>query len=252
MSKEIKIVIKNNQLPEEIDFRSGILMLVDKPLEWTSFDVVNKLRYRIGQRHGTKKFKVGHAGTLDPRATGLLLIAVGKYTKLIDQLQGLGKSYVADIRLGATTASYDAEQPIDENFPVDHITLDKIKEVIKSYTGDIMQAPPMFSAIKVDGQRLYKKARKGQLVEVKKRPVTISKLDILDWCSPDLRLECTVSKGTYIRSLAHDIGKSLDSGGYLTGLVRTSVSGYSLKHALSVDEAVMWIDQVRLSGTSLL
>jgi len=193
-------------------------MLVDKPKGWTSFDVVNKLRYKVRHRHGTKKFKVGHAGTLDPMATGLLLIAIGKYTKLIEQLQGLGKSYAATIKLGATTPSYDAEEAEDAQYPTAHITPQLAESTLEQYRGDIMQAPPMFSALKVDGVRLYKKARKGQTVEIAKRPVTISELTLNRFELPEMDITCSVSKGTYIRSLAHDIGRSLDSGGYLTAL----------------------------------
>jgi len=249
---DIQIVVTKSALPTTADFRSGLLMLVDKPKDWTSFDVVNKLRYKVRHRHGTKKFKVGHAGTLDPMATGLLLIAIGKYTKLLDQLQGLGKSYSATIMLGGTTPSYDAEEAEDAQYPTAHITRQLVDGCLEDYRGDIMQMPPMYSALKVDGVRLYKKARKGQTVEIKKRPVNVSQLDVTRFDLPLLDVACTVSKGTYIRSLAHDIGQSLQSGGYLTQLRRTRVADYSVEDALSVDQAVEWIENVELSGVSLL
>jgi len=249
---DIKVIVTNSNLPTSVDFRTGLLMLVDKPKGWTSFDVVNKLRYKVRHRHGTKKFKVGHAGTLDPMATGLLLIAIGKYTKLIEQLQGLGKSYAATIKLGATTPSYDAEEAEDAQYPTAHITPQLAESTLEQYRGDIMQAPPMFSALKVDGVRLYKKARKGQTVEIAKRPVTISELTLNRFELPEMDITCSVSKGTYIRSLAHDIGRSLDSGGYLTALRRTTVADYSVQQALTVEEAVQWIEHVELSGVSLV
>lgn len=216
-------------------------MLVDKPKGWTSFDVVNKIRFAVRHKLQVKKHKVGHAGTLDPMATGLLLVCVGKYTKKIEMLQGHGKSYDAEIKLGATTPSYDAESEEENIQDVSNITLQDIEDVLPTFRGGIMQKPPIYSALKVDGVRLYKRARKGQDVEIKARPVNVSELKLLEYDNPFLKLNCSVSKGTYIRSLAHDIGQELDSGGYLTALCRTKVHDYLLDDALSIEEAVNWV-----------
>ena len=213
-------------------FQAGCLLLVDKPKGWTSFDVVNKLRWAIRKNLGVKKIKVGHAGTLDPMATGMLNICVGKWTKRLQELQGMDKTYSGTITLGATTASYDAEEPIDATYPTGHITEDMIRAAAENLTGDLQQLPPIFSAIKVDGQPLYKKARKGIEVEVKPRPVTVHEFRITRIEMPEVDFVITCSKGTYIRSLAYDLGKALDSGGYLTALRRTRVGPY--------EEAGMW------------
>lgn len=213
-------------------FTEGCLLLVDKPKGWTSFDVVNKVRWAIRKHLGIKKIKVGHAGTLDPMATGMLNICTGKWTKRLQELQGMDKTYTGTITLGGTTASYDAEEPVDEIFPTEHITEEMILAAAASLTGDLQQLPPMFSAIKVDGQPLYKKARKGIMVEVKPRPVTVHEFRITRVALPEVDFVISCSKGTYIRSLAYDMGKALDSGGYLTALRRTVVGPYA--------EAEMW------------
>lgn len=213
-------------------FTEGCLLLVDKPKGWTSFDVVNKVRWAIRKHLGIKKIKVGHAGTLDPMATGMLNICTGKWTKRLQELQGMDKTYTGTITLGGTTASYDAEEPVDEIFPTEHITEAMILDAAASLTGDLQQLPPMFSAIKVDGQPLYKKARKGIMVEVKPRPVTVHEFRITRVALPEVDFVISCSKGTYIRSLAYDMGKELDSGGYLTALRRTVVGPYT--------EAEMW------------
>lgn len=243
---DVKLIISTDNKPASIDFRAGALLLIDKPKDWTSFDVVNKIRYKIRHRLELKKFKVGHAGTLDPMATGLLLVAVGRYTKLIEQLQGLSKTYTTTVKLGATTPSYDAEEEVDAHFPTDHINADLIEAALAEYRGDIMQAPPMFSAVKVNGTRLYKKARKGVFIEIKKRPVTVHELEMTKYSEPNLELVCNVSKGTYIRSLAHDIGRSLNSGGHLTALRRDTVDKFDVKNAMSIEQVVEWIEQVDL------
>ncbi len=243
---DIKIIVDKTNLPDSIDFKSGLMLLVDKDMEWTSFDVVNKIRYAVKQKLDVKKIKVGHAGTLDPMATGLLLLCIGKYTKLIEQLQGMDKSYTGTVKLGATTPSYDAETEEDHQYPTDHITSDSINAVLDTFKGDQMQTPPMFSAIKVGGVRLYKKARKGEVIELKQRAVTFHSLDLIKYDKPNAKISCSVSKGTYIRSLAYDIGKSLDSGGYLTALRRTSVSDYKVENSLTVTEIIEWIDRVEL------
>lgn len=208
-------------------FADGSLLLVDKPKGWTSFDVVNKLRWAIRKHLGLKKFKVGHAGTLDPMATGMLNICTGKWTKRLAELQGMDKTYTGTITLGGTTASYDAEEPVSEIFPTEHITDEMIRAAAADLTGDLQQLPPIFSAIKVDGQPLYKKARRGEMVEVKPRPVTVHEFTITRIELPEVDFVISCSKGTYIRSLAHDIGKALNSGGYLSALRRTVVGPYT-------------------------
>lgn len=217
-------------------FLDGSLLLVDKPKGWTSFDVVNKLRWAIRKHLGIKKIKVGHAGTLDPMATGMLNICTGKWTKRLAELQGMDKTYTGTITLGATTASYDAEEPIDATYPTDHITKDMVLAAAAGLTGDLEQLPPIFSAIKVDGQPLYKKARKGIQVEVKPRPVTVHQFKITRVEMPEVDFQITCSKGTYIRSLAYDLGKALDSGGYLTALRRTTVGPFEEKDMWTVEE----------------
>lgn len=211
-------------------FQEGCLLLVDKPKGWTSFDVVNKVRWAIRKHLGVKKIKVGHAGTLDPMATGMLNICTGKWTKRLQELQGMDKTYTGTITLGATTASYDAEEPINATFPTNHITEEMIQEAAASLTGDLEQLPPIFSAIKVDGQPLYKKARRGEMVEVKARPVTVHEFRITRIELPEVDFVISCSKGTYIRSLAYDMGKALDSGGYLTALRRTTVGPFEEKN----------------------
>lgn len=234
--------IHKGNLPTQIDFKSGILLLIDKPLDWTSFDVVNKLRFKLKHKLGIKKFKVGHAGTLDPLASGLLLICAGKYTKSIDTLSAMSKSYVAEVKLGAVTASYDAECDEEEIKDITHITLEMVESSLEAFRGDLSQLPPIYSAIKVDGQKAYQAARKGEEIALKYRPVTIFNLQLLSFEPPFVSLDITCSKGTYIRSLAHDLGQSLNCGGYLTKLVRTSIDHYQLSDALSLDEALEWIE----------
>ncbi|MEM8909359.1 MAG: tRNA pseudouridine(55) synthase TruB [Bacteroidota bacterium] len=225
------------------DFQAGALLLVDKPKDWTSFDVVNKIRYRLKQLLGVKKIKVGHAGTLDPMATGLLLICTGKMTKQVSKYQGLPKTYTGTLCLGATTPSYDAETEIDQNFSIEHIDPELIEQARQQFLGAIQQIPPMFSAIKVDGQPLYKKARKGITVEVKARPVEIFRFDLLNQSLPEIDFEVECSKGTYIRSLAHDFGKALRSGAYLNRLCRTHIGEYALKDAWQLDELIAFLER---------
>ena len=224
------------------DFKAGALLLVDKPKTWTSFDVVNKIRYKLKHTLGVKKIKVGHSGTLDPMATGLLIICTGKFTKKLSDLQGLSKSYTVTIKLGATTASYDAEEREDELFETDYITLELIESTRQKFVGKIEQVPPMFSAIKVDGQPLYKKARKGEMVEVKSRTVKIKKFDITKIEMPFLDFKVSCSKGTYIRSLAYDFGKAMNNGAYLTELRRTKVGDFSINDAWDLEELITHIE----------
>ncbi|WP_299383708.1 tRNA pseudouridine(55) synthase TruB [uncultured Lacinutrix sp.] len=216
------------------DYQAGQVLLIDKPLNWTSFQVVNKLRWEIRQAFSIKKIKVGHAGTLDPLATGLLIICTGKMTKQIDTFQGQIKEYTGTIALGGTTPSFDLESEINETFPTDHITEELIHETTKQFIGEIDQFPPVFSALKKDGKRLYEYARAGEAVEIKSRKITIKEFEItkIDGGSVDFRVIC--SKGTYIRSLANDFGKALISGGHLSALRRTKIGDFHVDNALSM------------------
>lgn len=214
------------------DLISGQVLLIDKPLEWTSFQVVNKLRWYIKQKFGIKKIKVGHAGTLDPLATGLLIICTGKFTKKIDQYQGQIKEYTGEITLGATTPSYDLETEIDATFPTDQISAEIIRHTTEEFTGEIEQVPPIFSALKKDGKRLYELARAGKTIEIKPRTVYIKEFEIVSIALPKIYFRVVCSKGTYIRSLAHDFGKALDSGAHLSKLRRTKIGEFSVENAL--------------------
>ena len=208
------------------EIKAGQVLLVDKPLEWTSFQAVAKIRYTLQKELGLKKLKVGHAGTLDPLATGLLIICVGKKTKEISAYMGQSKEYVAQITFGGTTPSYDLESEIDATFPTAHIDRTAIEAALPQFTGDIQQYPPIFSAIKQGGVRIYEKARAGEEVIVEPRSITIHELEILSFESNVLSLRVLCGKGTYIRSLAHDLGKALDSGAHLSGLRRTKIGSF--------------------------
>lgn len=223
------------------NFEEGAALLVDKPLGWTSFDVVNKIRYALRKSLDVRKIKVGHAGTLDPLATGLLIICTGKFTKKIDEYQALYKVYDGVIKLGAITPSFDAETEEVETFPIGHLTEEAIYNNIPNFVGDIEQYPPMFSAIKVDGQPLYKLARKGEEITLKARPVTIYDFKITNIHLPELDFEVKCSKGTYIRSLANDFGARLNNGAYLTKLRRTYIGEFSLKDAWDLEELITYI-----------
>ncbi|MBP2831400.1 tRNA pseudouridine(55) synthase TruB [Aquimarina sp. U1-2] len=222
----------------EQDYRNGQIILIDKPLQWTSFQVVNKLRWAIRKNFGIKKIKVGHAGTLDPLASGLLILCTGKFTKQIPQLQGQVKEYTGTITLGATTPSYDLETEIDQTFPIDHITNEDIIAATAIFTGEIEQYPPIFSALKKDGKRLYEYARAGTTVAIKSRKITIHHFEITRIALPEVDFKVICSKGTYIRSLAHDFGKALQSGGHLTALRRTSIGSFSIEDATTVEAFV--------------
>ena len=222
----------------EEDYKNGQVLLIDKPLTWTSFQVVNKLRWEIRQRFNIKKIKVGHAGTLDPLATGLLIICTGKQTKQIDTYQGQIKEYTGTFTLGATTPSYDLETAIDKTFPTDHITEELLRETTKEFIGEIQQKPPIFSAIKKDGKRLYELARKGETTEIKARTVTVSTFEITEINLPEVAFRIICSKGTYIRSIAFDYGKVLNSGAHLSSLRRTKIGDFSTNNALSVEEFI--------------
>lgn len=220
------------------DYKNGQVLLIDKPLEWTSFQVVNKLRWHIRKRFDIKKIKVGHAGTLDPLATGLLIICTGKQTKSIETYQGQIKEYTGVFTLGATTPSYDLETEINETFPTSHISPELIEETLQQFIGEIDQKPPIFSAIKKDGKRLYELARQGKTTEIKSRKVTISEFEITKIDGNNLEFRVVCSKGTYIRSLANDFGKALQSGAHLSVLRRTKIGEFSVEKALSIDEFI--------------
>ena len=211
------------------ELQNGVVILVDKPLEWTSFQVVNKLKYFFKRKFSIKKIKIGHAGTLDPLATGLLVICIGKATKQIESFQSLTKVYSGTIQLGGTTSSYDLETEIDQSYPTDHIKLEDIVAAQKAFSGTITQIPPIYSALKVDGQRAYKKARKGEDVKILPRNVEIHTLELkFDEANKQIAFLVECSKGTYIRTLAYDIGKFLKSGSYLSELRRNSIGHFNI------------------------
>ena len=222
------------------DYKNGQVLLIDKPLNWTSFQVVNKLRWHIRQKFNLKKIKVGHAGTLDPLASGLLIICTGSFTKKIDEYQGQIKEYTGEITLGATTPSYDMESEIDEIFSITHISEDLIYKTENQFIGEIDQKPPMFSALKKDGVRLYDMAREGKIIEIASRKITINEFEITNINLPKVEFRVVCSKGTYIRSLAFDFGKALKSGAYLSKLRRTKIGEFNVENA---KEPLVYIDE---------
>lgn len=220
------------------DYLNGKVLLIDKPLEWTSFQAVNKIRWHIKKKFGLKKIKVGHAGTLDPLASGLLIICVGKETKNISTYQGQIKEYTGTFTIGSTTPSYDLETEIDQTFPTDHITDELLQEVTHKFIGEIDQKPPIFSAIKKDGKRLYELARKGQTTEIASRKITISEFEITENKLPNVNFRVVCSKGTYIRSLAYDYGQALNSGAHLSVLRRTRIGGFLVENAKTIEQFI--------------
>ena len=230
--------IKDINLVEE-----GYVAVIDKPLEWTSADVVRKVKFRL-QRKGYRKIKVGHAGTLDPLATGILLVCIGRATKRVDELQAERKEYVATLELGATTPSFDMEHPIDATYPIEHITREKVEAALASLTGERLQAPPIYSAKKVEGMRAYEFARAGEEVELRKALINIYSLTLEEYDLPHIRIRVECSKGTYIRSLAQEIGQALDSGAYLTSLRRTRSGEFDVENAWSLEELLKNIDTI--------
>ncbi|WP_277014391.1 tRNA pseudouridine(55) synthase TruB [Flavobacterium lindanitolerans] len=220
------------------DFQDGQVLQIDKPLNWTSFQAVNKLKWALKSKLGLKKIKIGHAGTLDPLATGLLLVCTGKFTKRIAELQGQEKEYTGTITIGATTPSYDLETEINETFPTEHITEELIHETVKQFLGEIDQRPPIFSALKKDGVRLYEHARNGEEVEIPTRKTVIHEFEITRIALPEIDFRVVCSKGTYIRSLAFDFGKALHSGGHLTALRRTKIGNYDVKDGYGLEAFV--------------
>jgi tRNA pseudouridine55 synthase len=222
---------------EEHPYKLGTILLMDKPFGWTSFDLVNKVRIHLETHYRMKRrsLKVGHAGTLDPLATGLMIICTGKMTKQIESLQGLPKTYTGTFTLGGTTASFDLEKLVDKQFPIEHITEEKIYEAAKSFVGVHDQVPPVFSAKKIDGSRAYEFARKGEEVQMKTARIEITSFEITRINLPEVEFSVSCTKGTYIRSLARDFGLALESGAYLSALRRTAVGEYRLKDAISVE-----------------
>ncbi len=218
-----------------INFEEGYIAVLDKPLEWTSADVVRKVKFTL-RKKGYKKIKVGHAGTLDPLATGILLICIGRATKMADSLQAEEKEYVTDIRLGATTPSFDLEHPIDKTYPWEHITRQKVDEALERLSGERLQTPPIYSAKKIEGLRAYELARAGEEVELKRSLITIHEMEVLKCDLPRLRLRVRCSKGTYIRSLAQEIGEELQSGAHLTSLRRARSGGFTVENAWQLDD----------------
>ena len=230
-----------------MDFLTGETLIIDKPLGWTSFDVVKRVRSVLTRRYGLKKMKVGHAGTLDPLATGVMIVVTGRSTKLIEQLQAGVKEYVATIKLGATTPSFDLETEIDATFPTEHITRELVEETLGRFKGRIEQVPPAFSACKVDGKRAYALARKGRDVELKPKVLVIDEIELQEFAPDSITVRVVCSKGTYIRALARDIGLALGSGGHLTALRRTRVGECSIDDALNVDQTAELLRSVTVT-----
>ena len=225
----------------------GEVFYLDKPLSWTSFDVVKRIRGKLHHRLGIKKLKVGHAGTLDPLATGVLIVCTGKMTKQIDELQAHVKEYVAEMALGATTPSFDLETEIDATYPTEHITREMVEQVLQEqFVGSIQQVPPAFSACKVDGHRAYKMARKGKTVELKAKELVIDEIELLAFEPQKITVRVVCSKGTYIRALARDIGEALGSGAHLTALRRTRVGSVRVEDCLSVPDMLSVLDEAEL------
>lgn len=218
------------------DFIQGEILVINKPLDWTSFDLVNKVRNMLCRLMKIKKLKLGHAGTLDPKATGVMVLCSGKLTKQIDEIQADEKEYVALLKVGATTPSFDLETEEDEQFTTAHITRETVENILPLFVGAIEQIPPAYSAIKVNGKRAYKLARKGEEIELKSKMLVIKEIELLRFDMPEIELRIVCSKGTYIRALARDIGKALNSGAYLIGLKRTRIGEYTIGNSVELSE----------------
>ena len=226
------------------DFQQGAFILLNKPYEWTSFDLVNKIKFKIKHKLRVKKIKVGHAGTLDPLATGLMIVCVGKYTKQIDTYQSQVKEYIATLQVGATTPSFDLETEIDQEYPTEHINRELIDETLKGFIGTIEQRPPDYSAVKVNGKRAYEYARKGQEVEIKKKTLVIDEIEVLEFDKNILKIKVVCSKGTYIRALARDIGQALNSGAHLTALQRTQIGDFKIDDAIEIEDFIKFLENL--------
>ena len=226
------------------DYLEGQILLIDKPLKWSSFQAVNKLKYILKRKYNLpKKFKIGHAGTLDPLATGLLIVCTGKFTKRITDIQAQAKEYTGTITFGATTPSYDLETEVDATFPTEHVTSELIQDTVKQFLGEIYQKPPVFSAIKKDGKRLYEHARAGEEVEIPARKTSIHEFEITKINLPEIEFRVVCSKGTYIRSLSYDFGKALNSGAYLSVLRRTKIGNYSVENGIKPENFEQQLNQ---------
>ena len=234
-----------------MDFVKGEVLFVAKPLKWTSFSLVNKLRWKMQKTLKMKKLKVGHAGTLDPLATGVMIICTGKSTKLIESFQYQTKEYIATLKLGETTPSFDLEMPVDGTFQVDHITREMVDKVIPQFLGEIQQVPPAYSAVKVDGKRAYEYARNGEEIELKSKLLVIDDIEIMDFTPPVLKIRVVCSKGTYIRALARDIGLALQSGAHLIALERTRIGEIRLEDCWQIDELMVHVEKEILDHQSL-
>lgn len=229
-----------------MNFVEGEIIYIDKPLGWTSFDVVKRVRGALIRRMKMRKFKVGHAGTLDPLATGVMIVCTGRATKRIEELQSGVKEYIATVAIGATTPSYDLETKVDATFPTEHITRELVENVLRRFVGPIEQVPPAYSACKIDGQRAYTMIRRGEEVTLKPKLLVIDKIDLLEYTQKEIKIRVVCSKGTYIRALARDIGVALNSGAHLTALRRTQVGDISVDDCLTVDQAVELISRVEI------
>lgn len=233
-----------------MNFKEGEILYFDKPYRWTSFALVNKIRYHISRKLKVKKIKVGHAGTLDPLATGVMVICTGKATKQIERLQYGTKEYIATLRLGATTPSYDLEKEIDATYPTEHINRELVEEVLGRFVGTIEQVPPAFSACKIDGKRAYEIARAGEEVPLKAKTLVIDEIELLECDIPQIKIRVVCSKGTYIRALARDIGQALNSGAHLTGLIRTRVGDITLDDCMKAEDFEAWLDRQEIETTN--
>ncbi len=234
-----------------MDFQAGEILPLYKPYGWTSFQVVSKIRYLLSRHHGVKRFKVGHAGTLDPLATGVLLLCTGKATKRIEELQSHTKEYIADIMLGATTPSFDLEHPIDATYPYEHITREMLMTTLEKFTGTIEQCPPLYSACKVEGKRAYKLARDGSDMQLSPKKVQIDKIELLACDIPKITIRVVCGKGTYIRSLARDIGMALNSGAHLTALERTRIGEIRIEQCIKPDDFQTWLETATKNTNNL-
>ena len=228
----------------ENDFQQGAFILLNKPYKWTSFDLVNKVKFKVKHKLRVKKIKVGHAGTLDPLATGLMIVCVGKYTKQIESYQSQVKEYIATLELGATTPSFDLETEIDQTYPIEHINRELIDEVLKGFIGEIKQRPPDYSAVKINGKRAYEYARKGQEVEIKEKTLAIDEIEVLEYDQNILKLRIVCSKGTYIRALARDIGQALQSGAHLTALERTQIGEFKINDTIEIEDFIKFLENL--------
>lgn len=235
-----------------MDYIAGEVLYVAKPLNWTSFNLVSKVRWKLQRALKMKKLKVGHAGTLDPLATGVMIICTGKATKQIETFQYQTKEYIATLELGATTPSFDLELPVDGTYPTEHISRALVDEVIPRFLGEIWQVPPAYSAVKVDGKRAYDYAREGQEVELKPKLLVIDEIEVLDFTLPVLKIRVVCSKGTYIRALARDIGLALGSGAHLVALERTRIGEVRLENCWQIDDLVQHIDNMEIDNSSML